>query len=201
MRTSSHRENGALAGFRSMPMPVGVSSNIGPKIMLYSGVELDLLDPSSSEFTIDDIAHGLSNICRYAGQCRMFYSVAEHSVLMSDLAGHLAFEALMHDAAEAFIGDITRPLKQLLPDYKNIERSVEEAIFNRFGLPLYIRAEIKSLDLQVLAAEQDQLMPQSTNRWAIEAGIRPANIQTQGWSPARAKIEFLKRYAELVHMS
>lgn len=90
----------------------------GPTLMLASGNRFDLLDPEASEFDIFDIAHGLANVCRYAGQCRSFYSVAEHSILVSEIVPSFAFEALMHDAAEAFIGDITRPLKALLPEYR-----------------------------------------------------------------------------------
>ena len=89
--------------------------------MLQSGAWFDFLDPESSDFAIEDIAAGLSNICRYAGQCSGFYSVAEHSLLVSEVAFDHAYAALMHDAAEAFIGDVTRPLKQLLPDFKRIE--------------------------------------------------------------------------------
>src|SRR5262245_8676820 len=106
----------------------------GPTIMLASGRLFDFLDPHGSNFDINDIAHGLAHICRYAGQCRRFYSVAEHSVLVSDTVEQFAYEALLHDAAEAFIGDLTRPFKQLLPEYRRIEPSVEDAIIERFGM-------------------------------------------------------------------
>ena len=113
---------------------IAVRMESGPTIMLQSGAWFDFGAPASSNFTIEDIAHGLANICRYAGQCRKFYSVAEHSVLVSETAVGLEFDALLHDAAEAFMGDITRPLKQMLPEYKKIEKDVEEAILTKFGL-------------------------------------------------------------------
>jgi uncharacterized protein len=116
-----------------------VKLGIGPAIMLKSGSWFDFCSPASSDFTIEDIAHGLANICRYAGQCKKFYSVAEHSILVSEIAVGFEFEALLHDAAEAFIGDITRPLKQLLPEYKKIESSVQRAVLGRFGVPGYVR--------------------------------------------------------------
>jgi 5'-deoxynucleotidase YfbR-like HD superfamily hydrolase len=95
---------------------VAVKVGVGPTIMLRSGAWFDFCAPASSDFTIDDIAHGLANICRYSGQCSSFYSVAEHSILVSETAKGFEFEALLHDAAEAFLGDITRPLKQMLPE-------------------------------------------------------------------------------------
>jgi hypothetical protein len=109
---------------------------VNPTIRLQSGATLDFRNPRSSDFTIDDIAHGLSNICRYAGQCNYFYSVAEHSLFVSEMAAPtLKLVALMHDAAEAFVGDVSAPLKQLLPEYRRIEATVQGAILARFGLP------------------------------------------------------------------
>jgi 5'-deoxynucleotidase YfbR-like HD superfamily hydrolase len=113
---------------------VAVNVAKGPTIMLASGKLFDFLDPHGSDFGIDDIAHGLAHVCRYAGQCRAFYSVAEHSMLVADTVSEFAYEALLHDAAEAFIGDVTRPFKQLLPDYKRIEATIEDAMIGRFGL-------------------------------------------------------------------
>ena len=113
---------------------VAVKMARGPTITLRSGAEFDLLDPWGSSFTLSDVAHGLAHICRYAGQCSGFYSVAEHSILVSEVATGCELQALMHDAAEAFLGDVTRPLKQLLPDYKKIETDVEAAVLARFGI-------------------------------------------------------------------
>lgn len=168
-----------------------------PKIMLHSGVEFDFVNPAASRFTIEDIAHGLSMLCRYAGQCRIFYSVAEHCLLVSEVVPEHAFAALMHDAAEAFVGDITRPLKQMLPQFKKIERQVEDAIAARYDLPQPMPAAVKQADLAVLAAEQEQIMPAGTNLWAAEAGIQPAPILVRGLSPAEAKAAFLSRFSAL----
>lgn len=176
---------------------VAVSVAVGPQIRLRSGAWLDLLDPSSSDFTIDDIAHGLAHTCRYAGQADGFYSVAEHSLLVSEVAVGYEFAGLLHDAAEAFIGDVTRPLKQLLPEYKRIEALVEAAIFARFGIS-GVSQEVKKADLRVLAAEQAQLMPEGTDAWAEEAGIDAACVQVERLAPDVAKTRFLQRYKELV---
>jgi hypothetical protein len=168
------------------------------KIILSSGATFDFDDPWTSEFTIQDIAHGLSNVCRFAGQCRVFYSVAEHSVLVSEVATGYEYQALMHDAAEAFIGDITRPLKQLLPEYRRIEAEIERAVFARFGVPTPIPQEVKRADLSVLAAEQAQLLSPGADGWARTAGVVPAPIVVRNLLPTEAEQRFLGRFSQLV---
>ncbi|MEG3159360.1 hypothetical protein U1763_02485 [Sphingomonas sp. LB2R24] len=180
---------------------IAVNIARGPTIMLASGRVFDFLDPHGSDFTIEDVAHGLAHVCRYAGQCRAFYSVAEHSMLVSDVTVDHPYEALLHDAAEAFIGDVTRPLKQLLPEYKVIEANVEDAVSKRFGMSDGYRAAVKAADLSVLAAEQAQVMAPGTNSWAAEAGIVPAAVRVRYLNPDDAKREFLDRYERLRHMS
>jgi uncharacterized protein len=142
---------------------IAVRMEKGPTIMLQSGAWFDFGAPASSNFTIEDIAHGLANICRYAGQCRRFYSVAEHSLLVSRVAVGFELEALLHDAAEAFMGDVTRPLKQMLPEFRKVEKEVERAILIRFGLSVPLPTGVKDADLRVLAAEQAQIMPPGTD--------------------------------------
>jgi hypothetical protein len=181
-----------------MNVQVAVKMKSGPSIMLASGTWFDLLDPWHSEFTIEDIAQGLANICRYAGQCRSFYSVAEHSLHVCDTTDSFKLEALLHDAAEAFLGDITRPLKQLLPEYKAIESNVEAAIFSRFGLDRAAMADVKLADLRVLAAEQSQLMPDGTDYWAAQSSICPAPITVQFLSPYEARERFLAKFNDLI---
>lgn len=176
---------------------LAVKTRIGPTITLRSGADFDFLDPWSSDFTIDDIAHGLSNICRYSGQCESFYSVAEHSLLVSETAIGYELEALMHDAAEAFLGDITRPLKQMLPDYKRLEADVERAIFLRFGIQLPVPLEVKQADLRVLAAEQRQIMPRGTDDWLCGQHITPATVIVRNLAPTEAKREWLERFHAL----
>ena len=163
---------------------------------MQSGGWFDLLSPGTSDFTIEDIAHGLAHTCRYAGQADGFYSVAEHSLLVSDVAIGREYTALMHDAAEAFIGDVTRPLKQLLPEYRKIEAAIETAIFERFDVRPTCNA-IKQADLSVLAAEQAQIMPCGTDAWAEEAGVEPASVRVQHLPPSEAKQRFLERFRAL----
>lgn len=176
---------------------VAVRMGEGPTIMLNSGAWFDFGAPDSSSFTIEDIAHGLANICRYSGQCSDFYSVAEHSVLVSETAKGFEFEALLHDAAEAFIGDITRPLKQMLAEYKKIEADVQRAILARFDVPSPLPPQVKQADLRVLAAEQKQIMPEGTDGWVRGQKVEPAAIVVRHLPPRVAKRAFLDRFAAL----
>lgn len=176
---------------------VAVKVGVGPTIMLQSGAWFDFCAPASSEFTIGDIAHGLANICRYSGQCSNFYSVAEHSILVSETAVGFEFEALMHDAAEAFLGDITRPLKQILPEYRRIESEVERAILDRFGVTGPLPPQVKQADLRVLASEQKQIMPTGTDGWVRGHKVDPAPIVVRHLPPAEAKRVFLERFKVL----
>lgn len=176
---------------------VAVKVGVGPTIMLRSGAWFDFCAPASSDFTIEDIAHGLANICRYSGQCSSFYSVAEHSILVSETAKGFEFEALLHDAAEAFLGDITRPLKQMLPEYKRIEADVERAILDRLGVSWPIPAQVKQADLRVLAAEQRQIMPEGTDGWVRGQKVEPAPIIVRHLPPDEVKHLFLERFNTL----
>jgi hypothetical protein len=164
---------------------IAVTTGVGPRIRLHSGGWLDLLSPETSEFTIEDIAHGLAHTCRYAGQADGFYSVAEHSLLVSAVAVGHEYTGLMHDAAEAFIGDVTRPLKQLLPEYRRIEARMEEAIFARFDVAP-ASAAIKSADLRVLAAEQAQIRRVRTAGPTMPASS-PRRCRSADWPRKRRR--------------
>lgn len=169
-----------------------------PTIMIVSGVYFDLEDPESSEFGIEDIAHALAHICRYAGHCRTFYSVAQHSVLVSYVVPQEhAFAGLMHDAAEAFIGDMTSPLKILMPDYRRIEARIEAVVFARFGLPAKLPQCVRDADRVLLRTEQRDLMNANGHRWSFTEGIEPLPERIEPMAPPEAKTAFLTRYTAL----
>lgn len=170
--------------------------------MLTSGNYFDYEDPWSCEFTIEDIATGLSKICRYNGHCKGFYSVAEHSVYVSMIVPPAyAFQALMHDAPEAFVGDMAGPLKQLLPDYKYYEKMAEDAVLSRFGIQGNLHPEVKKADLIMLLTEQKQLMRRPDDVWPCTAGLEPADITIVGMMPTEAEAFFLARYHHLLENS
>jgi 5'-deoxynucleotidase YfbR-like HD superfamily hydrolase len=174
---------------------------MNPTIQLYSGTYFDFANPEESFFTIEDIAHALSNICRFAGHCKTFYSVAQHSVLVSRVVQpENALAGLLHDAAEAFLGDISSPLKQLLPDYKAVEKRVEAAVLARFGLPAKLPADVKNADYILLATEKRDVMGDDkvgNIEWALLRDIKPMDKVIRPLIPQYAKCQFLATYYTL----
>lgn len=168
-------------------------------LLTRSGKHFDLVDPQPDMIDLVDIASGLGNECRYAGQCRYFYSVAQHSVITSQIvAPEHALEALLHDAAEAYLKDIPRPLKQLLPDYRAIEARVDAAIRQKFGLPAEQSQAVKDADLVLLATERRDLMPQDPTDWPVIAGIRPLDTRIHAVQNYRATSLFNQRLIEII---
>lgn len=173
---------------------------MGPTIQTSSGTYFDFVDPDQSEFTIEDIAHALAHICRFTGHVSTFYSVAQHCVLGSFLVPPEHARAfVLHDAAEAFLGDVSSPLKQLLPDYKAIESRVEAAVLKRFGLPPVLPLCIKIADLIMLATEKRDLMPRPDGPgWEMLRGYAPLPAKIIPWGPEHAREMYLSRFYELI---
>jgi uncharacterized protein len=175
---------------------------MSPTIPTASGRYFDLLRPWQSAFSVLDIAHALAHICRFTGHTRVFYSVAQHSVLVSRIVPpQHAMSGLMHDAAEAFVGDVSSPLKQLLPEYKRIERRVEDTILAHFGLPSTLHdsrlhESVKRADLVALRTEQRDLML-NADPWTATDGIEPLAQTIDPLPPEAARQLFLARFAEL----
>lgn len=170
-----------------------------------SGVEFWPLDPRPWEIKIEDIAHALSQVCRYGGHCREFYSVAQHSVLVAryvvDLrlkdGGTAARQALLHDAAEAYIGDMVRPLKRSMPEFRATEAVLQQAIAVKFDLPWEVDAAVKRADDVLLATEALALMPRaSVERWTFLYAA-DEKIRIRPLPPKDAKKDFLWQYEQL----
>lgn len=165
-------------------------------IQIVSGEFFSFTDPLNSNFTIEDIAHALSNVCRYSGHSNEFYSVAQHSVLVSQVVPpEHALLGLMHDATEAFLSDIPSPLKKILPDYCMIEKYIETCILTKFNLPTELPPDIKVADLRVLVTEKKSLLlPRS---WGNLDLIEPLDMVIIPLPPKEAKQLFLDRWYEL----
>lgn len=173
---------------------------LGPRdwVQTFSGVVYYPTKPEVAKIRIIDIAHALANLCRYTGHCRIFYSVAEHSVHVSYcVPPEMALAGLLHDATEAYVNDLNRPLKHswLLWGYRVVERRNWLAIAEKFGLPATLPPEIHEADLAVLFAEQAELMlplPQYQG-WQGEA----ADVAIIGHAPEQAEKLFMDRFYEL----
>lgn len=179
-----------------------ISDERGPTIVTATGIEFHLLDPTIDEICIEDVAHSLGNICRFAGHTRKFYSVAQHSLIVSEIvSGDHALWGLLHDAAEAYMGDITRPLKRALDALAGgllteVEDNLMAAVIKRFNLSIPVpREAIKVADNIALATEKRDLMPVSSATWADLPNPLPSKIVPLNSYEARMK--FLWRYEYL----
>jgi 5'-deoxynucleotidase YfbR-like HD superfamily hydrolase len=171
----------------------------GPWIQCYSGGRFYPLDPQPGEVNIRDIAHALSMTCRYTGHCLRRYSVAEHSVLVSlHVAPAFALEGLLHDAAEAYLADVAKPVKAALPQLVAIEDEIHAAVAERFGLPIRLSAEVKSIDHRILADERALLLPRSrVEEWFPAGEPQRLDAEIECLEPWAAELRFLERFAEL----
>jgi hypothetical protein len=153
-------------------------------------------DPRPGDICIEDIAHALSLVCRFGGMCRTFYSVAQHSVLVSETCeDENAFHGLLHDATEAYLGDIIRPLKRELSGYKVLEAMWAKAIGRAFKLGdelEHLPPDIKRADWIVLSTEHRDLMPSGGPAWVTDTATLPLTIEP--WPPALAEQRFLDRF-------
>lgn len=182
-----------------------VDTNRGNWIQTYTGGRFYLNDPRAEDVKIIDIAHALSNICRFTGHTNSFYSVAEHSVRVSHMVeSRHAFWGLLHDAAEAYIGDVARPLKHApgMSGYCHIETHVEIAVLEAFKIELtpMMEHDVKEADLHMLCIEARELLGISDFKaagWAYWVDPNPG-AKVECWTPAQAKQAFLARYAALL---
>jgi hypothetical protein len=157
------------------------------------------MDPRAEDIDSEDIAHALSLLCRYGGHIDRFYSVAEHCVLMSQVvAPENALHALLHDATEAYVVDVPRPLKRYLADYRMIEDKVWLAIAEKFGIDSVIPEDVHDADNRMLLNETSLLMP-GVGVWASLQGFELLPVTVVGWAPQRAKVEYLRRLSELTN--
>lgn len=180
----------------------------GPVQQIAHGRAFYPLDPRPQDIFIEDIAESLSKICRFIGHTREFYSVAQHSVMVSRIVAGLAPEharwGLLHDAAEAYIGDITRPVKKALDmavpgALAWVEERIQRAIAERFGLPWPMPAIVHGADMIAVATEKRDLLWPSDLDWGVLPPPVPDKIYPL--APAEARDRFLDLFTSLSHGS
>jgi uncharacterized protein CbrC (UPF0167 family) len=182
----------------------------GDWFVTYTGRKVSPFNLKPEDVALEDVAHALANTCRYCGHTSSFYSVAQHSVLVSKLVDPaFAMDGLLHDAPEAYCHDIIRPIKRRLAGYEELERNVWLAVCERFGIghsSSRLKA-VKRADLVALATERRDLIPgysalvsKSPGDWALVDGperIEPDPRPIKYMGPRRAEAAFLSRFRAL----
>lgn len=180
------------------PDPVPQPRN-GDWIQTYMGIRFYVLDPRPEEVCLEDIAHALSLQCRYQGHALSFYSTAEHCVHLARwVLQHtgdyqLAFAALMHDAAEAYLPDMARPTKNHMPIYREVEAKLDLVIMEKFGILKEWLSYIKPFDTRILMDERKTLFIDPL-RWGTDD--KPLHIVIKCWKPRKAE----RKFHEMYHM-
>jgi hypothetical protein len=176
-----------------------------PEIQTFSGRRVNPFKPDPSQIVIADIAQALANQCRFGGHCRSFYSVAQHSCLLTDLVAAEGGDdtdqlwALLHDAAEAYLVDLPHPLKhrsELGERFRAVEEPLQRVILERFALPAQPSPRLKAIDRALLAAEKAALLSPSWE-WPELEGVEAVGLDIEPWLSERAARELLARFAEI----
>ena len=176
----------------------------GPYLQTVSGRWVNPFDPDPDQLDAGDIARALANQCRFGGHCRVFYSVAQHSVIVSRLVEERGgdaedvFAALMHDASQAYLGDMPHPLKHRSPlgaAFKEAEDHLEQALREHFRIKVEV-PEIKRADRALLATERRAFSDEAWH-WPELEGVEPLDLDLEAWSPDEAEQAFTQRYEAL----
>lgn len=176
------------------PAPEEVNA-AGTYIETYTGRKFNALLPMPDAIHIKDIAHALSMTCRFAGMSNAFYSVAEHSVLVADrLPDKYKLWGLLHDASEAYIGDMPSPFKKFFADYKEIESNILKMIVSKYGLDSEEPEAVKVVDKRMLHTEARTLIPGCS--WLDTSKIYP-DVKIMALPPQKAEELFLFAFSSL----
>lgn len=176
-------------------------------IQTFTGLSFDFMELDKDSVNIYDITHALSNICRFTGHCKTFYSVADHSLRVSEiLPDEYKLIGLLHDSPEAYINDLSRPLKHIssLGPYNDLEKRIMKTILSKFDLLDLLEdgdipQKVKDADMILLATEQRDLMNQSEYNWSDIYDIKPLEKNIYPLSPnSVAETQFLMRFQQLL---
>lgn len=178
-----------------MNMPLTTAED-GCWMQTFSGGVFHPLNPKPNEIHIEDIAASLSKMCRFGGHCRIFYSVAEHCVHLAEVApAPLKLTALLHDASEAYLVDIPRPIKPRLANYYDLEAGIMRVIADKYGIAWPLPQVVKDLDTAILSDEREQIMMPMDVEGRLWGNTLPKlNKRLHCWEPARASAAFMARF-------
>jgi hypothetical protein len=171
-------------------------------IYTYSGKMIDAKNVCESDITAEDISHALSQLCRASGQFKHFYSVAQHSVncmkeaFARGFSRKVCFAALLHDGSEAYLSDISRPVKKYLPEYKKIEQQFQDAVYKRFGLYPLSEEEKRMVDMVDDAILWYEFKTISTIPLAFEKTPHLASVPDVSYKDMRTVEQLMKREIE-----
>lgn len=168
-------------------------------IQTFLGGRFYPLEPRTQDIYLTDIAHALSQLCRFTGHSRDFYSIAEHSVRVSFACDpNDALWGLLHDASEAYLADISSPLKrtETFEKYRAVEAALMQRICQRYDLQPEMPESVKRADLTLLATEARDLMVQAPENWCGLPAPLPGRIMA--WAPKEAEQRFHDRFNELI---
>lgn len=155
-------------------------------IRTFTGKYINPIEPDLELICLEDIAHALSMQCRFGGHLPRFYSVAQHCVAVASLLPPgLQRQGLMHDASEAYLIDVPRPVKEQLTNYKGIENNLMYTIANLFSFDWPLSDLVKAADEEMLKLEWETLMLETS---------KPTGIITEVWAPGDAKYMFLQTF-------
>lgn len=169
----------------------------------HSGVHFDFDNPTVDMINIEDIAHSLAHQCRYAGHTNWHYSIAQHSYYMSHLVPEKdRFEALMHDAHEAYCQDMVHAMKEQVSDYGFFEERIRFLVVHKYDLnPFGLPVSVLKADREICLAELYQLFDDNLDYTLEDLGYEPADVNICKWSAGQAQVRFLHRFEELRYSS
>lgn len=174
-------------------------------IQTYTGRKFHYYDPHPDQLHIDDIAHALSNNCRFNGHTREFYSVAQHSVIVAELVELIDPEhaacGLMHDAPEAVVSDVPKPFKESISHaFGPVEDAVWKTVAEKYGLPPEMPKAVKTADFQALLLEKSQLLPVHVEWPGVteEMYLSLPKYVIEPVGPDESKAMFMDKFNELI---
>lgn len=170
-----------------------------PWIETYTGKKVYFLHPDPETICIEDIAWALSNQCRFSGHTKRHYSVAEHSFHVSHhVPKQYALDGLLHDATEAYLVDIPKPIKQYLKGYAEMEKNLHRAIAVKFGVEEEIPAPVKEIDTRILMNEKSDLLGDKVEwGWSADKIIELPHLITFPDKPRYWFNAFMERFEKL----